>query len=150
MAFGDLLFSWSGTLLVRRWTGAPAVLNQHIFRVVPKAGFPTWLVEAWIEQHLTGFRRTAADKATTMGHIQRHHLTEALVDVPPPPDLESLDAQWSPLDRLRMGLLQQTQMLVNIRDALLPKLVSGHLRVSAESVSAETPATRGTRGGHLI
>lgn len=143
MAFGDLLFSWSGTLLVRRWTGAPAVLNQHIFRVVPKAGFPTWLVEAWIEQHLTGFRRTAADKATTMGHIQRHHLSEALVGVPARSDLEILDARWSPLDRLRMELLEETRTLVSIRDALLPKLVSGQLRVSTENVSAETLTPEG-------
>lgn len=145
--FGDLLFSWSGTLLVRRWTGAPALLNQHVFRVVPNPGFPTWLVEAWIEQHLESFRRTAADKATTMGHIQRHHLTEALVCVPPAPDLESLDARWSQLDRLRVGLLDETQMLVNVRDALLPKLVSGQLRVGAESVSAETLAARETTAG---
>ena len=31
---GDILISWSGTLGVFQWCGKPAVLNQHIFKVV--------------------------------------------------------------------------------------------------------------------
>src|SRR5690606_30445421 len=30
---GDILFSWSGSLLVRPWTEGPGVLNQHLFKV---------------------------------------------------------------------------------------------------------------------
>jgi type I restriction enzyme S subunit len=41
---GDLLFSWSGTLLTHRWCGEPAVLNQHVFRVDPREGFSRWFV----------------------------------------------------------------------------------------------------------
>lgn len=129
VTFGDLLFSWSGTLLTTRWTGEDAVLNQHIFRVDPLDGVPTWLVEGWIEQHLPAFRRIAADKTTTMGHIQRRHLSEAMVNMPDADGLRELDARYTPLDRLRMGLLKEARTLRAIRDELLPKLVSGKIRV---------------------
>src|SRR5690606_17057129 len=35
---GDLVFSWSGTLAVRRWDRGPAWLNQHLFKVIPAPG----------------------------------------------------------------------------------------------------------------
>jgi len=148
VSFGELLFSWSGTLLVTRWAGEDAVLNQHVFRVSPDEAYPTWLVEAWIEQHLPAFRRIAADKATTMGHIQRHHLTDAEVLVPPGAELKELRARWDPVDELRMGLLAESRTLTAIRDALLPKLVSGQIRVplsndSAESLGAAVEALNG-------
>lgn len=126
---GDLLFSWSGTLLTHRWSGEPAVLNQHIFRVDPIDGVPRWLAEAWIEQHLATFQRIAADKATTMGHIQRHHLSEAAVLVPDAAALVALHDRWDPVDAMRMGALAEARTLTAIRDALLPKLVSGQIRV---------------------
>src|ERR1700730_7911236 len=44
VAAGDLLFSWSGSLDVYRWHGPDALLNQHIFKVVPRDGYPQWAV----------------------------------------------------------------------------------------------------------
>jgi type I restriction enzyme S subunit len=35
---GDLLVSWSATLDVYRWAGPRGLLNQHIFKVLPKLG----------------------------------------------------------------------------------------------------------------
>jgi type I restriction enzyme S subunit len=125
----DLLFSWSGTLLTNRWYGEPAVLNQHVFRVDPRPGYSRWFVEAWIERHLTTFRGIAADKATTMGHIQRRHLTEALVGLPTGARIDALMREYDPLDDLRMSLLTEAERLVALRGALLPRLVSGRIRV---------------------
>ncbi len=126
---GDLLFSWSGTLLVHRWTGPDSVLNQHVFRVDPSEGFPRWFVEAWVERHLGEFRAIAADKATTMGHIQRRHLTDAEVRVPDREAMDELRKLYDPFDSQRMTALREAQALTAIRDALLPKLVSGKIRV---------------------
>jgi type I restriction enzyme, S subunit len=33
---GDLLFSWSATLTTQIWDRGSAVLNQHIFKVIPE------------------------------------------------------------------------------------------------------------------
>lgn len=129
VADGDLLFSWSGTLLTTRWPGEPAVLNQHVFRVDPKSGLSRCFVEAWIERHLSTFRAIAADKATTMGHIQRRHLSEAFVALPQDAQIDALMRRYDPVDDLRMSLLREAERLVHVRNALLPRLVSGRIRV---------------------
>ena len=78
---GDLLFSWSGSLEVVVWYGGDGALNQHLFKVTSR--YPQWFIYGWLLEHLPEFRAIAAAKATTMGHIQRRHLTEAAVVVPP-------------------------------------------------------------------
>jgi type I restriction enzyme S subunit len=79
---GDVLFSWSGSLEVEIWCGGRGALNQHLFKV-KSTDFPKWFYFLWTRHHLSSFQDTAADKATTMGHIQRHHLTEAKALAPP-------------------------------------------------------------------
>ena len=78
---GDVLFSWSGSLELAIWAGGDGALNQHLFKVTSDE-HPQWLYFGWVLQHLSDFRDIAADKATTMGHIQRRHLSEALTVVP--------------------------------------------------------------------
>jgi type I restriction enzyme S subunit len=126
----DLLFSWSGSLEVYRWTGQEALINQHIFRVVPTNDFPIWLVEHFVRLHLDEFRAIAADKATTMGHIQRRHLDEAMVPVPSTHDLKSTRAELDDVDTLRAGLTAENQRLAALRDVLLPGLVTGAILVA--------------------
>jgi hypothetical protein len=79
---GDVLFSWSGSLEVEVWCGGMGALNQHLFKVTSK-NFAKWFYFLWTRYHLPHFQQIAAGKATTMGHIQRKHLTEAKVLVPP-------------------------------------------------------------------
>ena len=73
---GDIVFSWSGSLELRIWTGGRAALNQHLFKV-SSGSYPEWFVFRCVESHLRAFRAIAAGKATTMGHIKREHLREA-------------------------------------------------------------------------
>lgn len=79
---GDVLFSWSGSLEVEFWCGGDGALNQHLFKVT-STEVPKWFYYLATRQHLPTFRQIAAGKATTMGHIQRQHLTQAKVAVPP-------------------------------------------------------------------
>jgi hypothetical protein len=44
---------------------------------------------------------------------------------------------YDPLDQLRMSLLTEAERLVAIRDSLLPRVVSGHLRVSLNGAPDE-------------
>jgi type I restriction enzyme S subunit len=126
---GDLLFSWSGSLEVRIWFGGTGALNQHLFKVIP-AGCPQWFVFGWLMEHLADFRAIASGKATTMGHIQRHHLTDAKVVVPGEPVLKALDRCAAPIAK-RIGECQlESRMLAAVRDTLLPKLISGELPVT--------------------
>ncbi len=79
---GDVLFSWSGSLLVDTWTGGRGALNQHLFKVT-SGKYEKWFFYLWTKRHLDEFQAIAESKATTMGHIQRRHLSEAMVLVPP-------------------------------------------------------------------
>jgi len=50
---------------------------------------PKWFYFFATRHHLQNFRAIAADKATTMGHIQRKHLTSAKIAVPPPEGMKN-------------------------------------------------------------
>ena len=75
-----------------------------------------------------------------MGHIQRGHLTEAKVVVPPAEVLGAIDALFSLLLERRIANELQAQTLATLRDTLLPRLISGQLRLP-EAQAALTEAT---------
>jgi len=125
---GDVLFSWSGSLEVEVWNGGRGALNQHLFKVTSNE-VPKWFYFFATRQHLPDFRAIAAGKATTMGHIQRKHLTDARIAVAPPESMKKFDAVIaSQFDQL-VSNAQQSRSLAQLRDTLLPKLISGELRV---------------------
>jgi type I restriction enzyme S subunit len=125
---GDLLFSWSGSLGVYRWSRDEALINQHIFKVVSEA-FPQWFVHQQLLETLPYFQGVAADKATTMGHIKREHLSMATMAIPPSAILAVANDIVSPLYQTVLANERQSFTLAAIRDALLPRLLSGALRV---------------------
>jgi type I restriction enzyme S subunit len=125
---GDIVFSWSGSLAVVVWCGGKGALNQHLFRVT-SARCPKWLFHQWTLFHLPEFQGIAADKATTMGHIRRFHLTEARCVVPPAPVLAAADRRMSPWLDLFIANELESRTLTALRDTLLPKLLSGEIRL---------------------
>ena len=125
---GDVLFSWSGSLECLLWAGGRGALNQHLFKVT-STDYPKWLYYLWIHQHLLSFRHIAAAKATTMGHIQRHHLSQAKVLLPPQNLLSAVDQYISPLIEAIPKNRVQIRTLETLRDLLLPKLISGGIRI---------------------
>ena len=126
---GDVLFSWSGSLEVELWCGGTGALNQHLFKVT-SSEFPKWFYYLWTLYHLDEFRLIAADKATTMGHIQRGHLTAAKVLIPPRPLLDAMTRTMAPLIDQLIANRIQSRTLATLRDTLLPKLLSGELSVA--------------------
>ena len=128
---GDLLFSWSGTLETAFWFGGKGALNQHLFKVT-SSRFPSWFCFLWIRQHLPWFRAIAASKATTMGHIKRGHLQETQVVVPPNEVLHETNEVIGPMYDLFGQLMIESRKLAALRDVLLPKLLSGEVRVRVD------------------
>lgn len=133
---GDILMSWSGTLGVYRWFRDEAIVNQHIFKVIP-ASYPAWLVFDRLDAVMPIFRGVAKDKATTMGHIQRGHLESTTVDLPSPEEIVRLDSVLAPLWERLLLAERENMRLEALRAALLPDLLSGRIRLSqAEEVLA--------------
>lgn len=133
---GDLLFSWSGSLDVYRWHREEALVNQHIFKVV-YSEYPQWFVFHHLREAMPLFQGIAADKATTMGHIKREHLSHADVVLPPRPVLDAAGHYIGPLyDKVHQNE-RESLALTKIRDMLLPRLLSGELPVkTAEKMLA--------------
>ncbi|MEQ1898714.1 MAG: restriction endonuclease subunit S [Vicinamibacterales bacterium] len=125
---GDILFSWSGSLECVLWAGGPGALNQHLFKVT-SADYPRWLCYLGVHAHLDEFRHIAAGKATTMGHIQRHHLSDAKLVLPPRALLAAADLTMSPIVEGLWRRDVESRTLAALRDGLLPRLISGELRV---------------------
>ena len=126
---GDVVFSWSGSLETVLWTHGPGALNQHLFKVT-STQFPRWFYWNWIREHLDEFREIADGKATTMGHIQRHHLAEAMVAVPPKDLLFAEDLPLGGITDRQISHAIQSRTLTALRDRFLPKLLSGELRLT--------------------
>ena len=125
---GDVVFSWSGSLMVTVWCSGRAALNQHLFKVT-STRFPKWFFLNNVRSHLADFQTIAAGKATTMGHIKRHHLSDAVCIVPDSRLLAAADGPLSTIFERSLSANIQSRTLAALRDALLPRLVSGELRV---------------------
>ena len=126
---GDVIFSWSGSLLVDFWCGGLCALNQHLFKVT-SSKFDKWFYFAWTKCYLQKFASIAADKATTMGHIKREELEKAKVLIPSPQDYKKIGALLEPIYEKIISLRIENRKLADLRNHLLPNFMSGKIDVS--------------------
>ncbi|MCZ6494223.1 MAG: restriction endonuclease subunit S, partial [Planctomycetota bacterium] len=136
---GDFLFSWSGSLLAKFWTEGEGALNQHLFKVTSEH-YPHWFFSQWVHHHLEEFQSIAASKVTTMGHIQRGHLKAAMTICPPHDVLSTLGLTMAPLVERTIRNELESRTLAATRDLLLPKLMSGEIRLHEVEKVAEAVA----------
>jgi len=143
---GELLYSWSGSpdtsLDVFLWTKGRGLLNQHIFKVVT----PTIAQKRFVFYLLKFLKPTlieiARNKQTTgLGHVTVADMKRLYVCSPAQNVLVAFDNKVAPLfDRVFNNMIQN-QTLVSLRGTLLPKLISGELRVSnVDDILAEADA----------
>lgn len=125
---GDVIFSWSGTLLIDVWCGGDCGLNQHLFKVTSK-DYPKWFYYYWTKHHLQEFIHIAKDKAVTMGHIKRGHLEEAMVAIPDNDSMEKAHELFEPILSKMISLRLESSRLSLLRDTLLPRLMSGEIEI---------------------
>ena len=126
---GNVIFSWSGSLLVDFWCGGECGLNQHLFKVSSKK-FDRWFYYAWTLYHLDRFIAVASDKATTMGHIKRDELSKAEVLIPDELDYRRIGKMMEPIYDMIISNRIANRKLAILRDQLIPNLMSGKIDVS--------------------
>lgn len=126
---GDVLFSWSASLEVQIWTRGKGALNQHIFKVVsdkyPKSFFYYQLIN-----YLHHFKMMAENRKTTMGHITQEHLQQSRIVIPPVELTIELEKHITPIFIGKINNEVQNQELSELRNWLLPMLMTGQVRVS--------------------
>lgn len=140
---GDILFSWSGnpdtSIDTFVWQHAPALLNQHIFRVLPHEAVERSFVLQMLRNLKPVFAELARNKQTTgLGHVTVADLKRLHVIHPPQSVIEQFNILAVPIHQKIFGNEQQAQALTQLRDTLLPRLISGQLRLpEAEALVAE-------------
>lgn len=131
---GDLLMSWSGSLTAVRWYRDDAIINQHIFKVIPRNDYPLWAVASAVETKLDEFREIAAGKATTMGHIKRADLDSPVAW---PKISDRLNHAGTALWERALAAERENLRLAATRDELLPLLMSGKITVKDAEKTVE-------------
>lgn len=77
---GDIVFSWSGSLVVQIWHQGPALINQHLFKVTPAEGVSREFLYFSIKFAIPIFESLTT--GATMQHIKRKELRFVKVQVP--------------------------------------------------------------------
>ena len=134
LATGDVLFSWSGSpetsIGTFVWSGGSAWLNQHIFRVSPNRKEDDLFVYYALLRLNVEFIEIARNKQTTgLGHVTVADLKRLLVVAPSDSAVRAFNYIVRPSYTKWFGTTLESRTLAALRDALLPKLMSGELRV---------------------
>ena len=124
---GDLLFSWSATLMVIIWSGEEGWLNQHLFKVTPVKGIDREFLLQSISNTIVEFQNLTT--GSTMKHIQRGKLKEVHVNVPNGRTMRKYKSISEPIRERLLNLKREIILLQEARDRLLPKLMSGEIVV---------------------
>jgi len=128
---GDVLFSWSASLEVMLWACGNGGLNQHIFKVTSKNGYPKSFYYYQLLNYIAHFKRMAEARKTTMGHITQEHLQQSIIVLPPDLTIPNqLEVRISPILELIVLNNQEIIKLTRQRDELLPLLMNGQVSVT--------------------
>jgi type I restriction enzyme S subunit len=132
---GDVLFSWSGnpdtSIDTFVWAHGDAWLNQHIFRVEPRASKERSFILATLKYLRPVFAEIARNKQTTgLGHVTAGDMQRLLVVEPDARTLAAWDVVARPLFDAAFRNEQEALTLAAVRDGVLPRLLSGELPVA--------------------
>jgi len=124
---GDIIVGMDGEFRAYLWGGDPAWMNQRICAFHSKRPYCPVFVRNAIEPHLA--RVEATEIATTVIHLGKGDIDEFRVVIPEDKVAREFERLGQPLfDKIVLSK-QQSAILAEQRDTLLPKLVSGAMRV---------------------
>jgi type I restriction enzyme S subunit len=145
---GDMLMSWSATLDVFVWRRGPALVNQHIFKVVPEERVMLKdLLFHWLKRAIQQLQKTDHLHGSTMMHINRGPFMAHMVPLPPLAEqariVTKLEELLSDLDAGVAELKAAQKKLGQYRQSLLKAAVEGAL--TAEWRAKNTPSVTGAQ-----
>ena len=133
---GDLVVGMDGEFRAYIWGGTPAWLNQRVCVFMPKGDYSSAYVNYTIKPQLASVEAT--ETATTVIHLGKNDIDHFKSIIPDTTILKLFSEITSPIySKIVEGKLK-AQTLAQLRDTLLPKLISGQLRLpEAETLLAE-------------
>lgn len=129
---GDLLVSWSATLDAFVWNREEALINQHIFRVLPDERFVSrGYLYYLLKQVISEMLRTEHLHGSTMKHINRGPFLAHAAPIAPRAEQErivaEIDKQFSRLDSASAALKRVQANLKCYRASVLKAACEGRL-----------------------
>lgn len=141
----DVLINITGDSILRSCVVDPSVLparvNQHVAIIRPIDGIPEHYIHQYIvrqeyKAYLSGLDSGGSRQAITKGHLE-----EAKILLPLENLLKAFSENVYPLFQRKKQNCQQMKVLAGLRDTLLPKLISGELKIpDAKGVVEEVVA----------
>jgi type I restriction enzyme S subunit len=120
--YGDLLFSWSASIGVYIWKGGEAVLNQHIFKVIPSSQIDKLFLYYVLFLAIDQLRRKV--HGSTMKHFRRGELKTTFIPFPSLPEQQKIAEILSTVD----DVVQKTNEIITkterLKKGLMQKLLT--------------------------
>jgi len=135
---GDILVGMDGEFRAYLWGGDESWLNQRICVFKPKPGWSAALIHNTIIQPLANVEAT--ETATTVIHLGKADIDQFRIVLPAPSVAEQFNIQSQPLYDRIIKSKQESRSLAAMRDTLLPKLISGELRVKDTQLFSGMPS----------
>jgi len=124
---GDVVVGMDGEFRAYLWGGAEAWLNQRVCVFVPKGSASAAFVRNSIIEPLAHIEAT--ETATTVIHLGKGDIDRFVGVVPSDEVLAAFNAHCQPWYERIVAGKRDSRTLAALRDTLLPKLISGELRV---------------------
>jgi type I restriction enzyme S subunit len=124
---GDIVVGMDGEFRAYLWGGEECWMNQRVCKFIPDKNGRTCFLRESIRKPLMDVE--VSETATTVIHLGKGDIDGFRVVVPTQEILDIFSAATTPLYEEVVANKQQTRVLANIRDALLPKLISGEIRI---------------------
>lgn len=132
---GDLVVGMDGEFRAYLWGGREAWLNQRVCVFEPAPGVPAAFVHRSITPLLAAVE--ASETATTVIHLGKNDIDRFRVVVPNQEVLAEFSAVVEPIYARIVKNKETAFSLSALRDTLLPRLISGQLRLPEATAATE-------------
>lgn len=122
--------------IVPRSFGDDGLYSQDLCRVRPLDGLPLTPQYLYLLLASDDMRHQVASysNGTTVLHLAVDGLKKPLIVVPPADVLERFDAIVGPMFDQQEALAEESKTLAQLRDTLLPRLITGQLRLPRSAI----------------
>lgn len=124
---GDIVVGMDGEFRAYLWGGNECWMNQRVCQFVPKASDHSCFVMESIRKPLMEVEMS--ETATTVIHLGKGDIDGFKIVIPSQSILDLFGAKTQPLLDSIVRNKKESRSLTQLRDALLPKLISGEIRI---------------------
>ena len=132
---GSVMMTSRATIGVVSISTTEAATNQGFITCVPSERLPSSYIYFWLHANIDQFLSLSG--GATFKELRKSTFRELQILVPSRPEMNRFEERVGPMMALVKNLLQQNRALLEARDLLLPRLVSGELDVSELDLGLE-------------